>query len=138
MSNNKAPGQDEIVIEMFKYGPEELHSQIASILNNIFESNDNIKLGTGILLPLPKPKKAQGPVTHLRPITLLEAIRKILSKIFMNRTDHKINQYLSQSQSAYRQSRSTTDIVWAAREISLGNRQLPWKLPWVVPVASAN
>ena len=118
MSNNKAPGQDEIVIEMFKYGPEEMHSQMASILNNIFESNDNIKLGTGILLPLPKPKKAQGPVTHLRPITLLEVIRKILSKIFLNRTDHKINQYLSQSQSAYRQSWSTTDIVWAYRWIA--------------------
>ena len=36
----------------------------------------------------------------------------------MNRTDHKIDQYLSQSQSAYRQSRSTTDIVWAYRWIA--------------------
>ena len=33
----------------------------------------------------------------------------------MERTDNKINNHLSQSQSAYRKSRSTTDAVWAHR-----------------------
>ena len=46
---------------------------------------------------------------------MLEIMRKILSKIFMDRTEDKINNYLSQSQSAYRKSRSTTDVVWAHR-----------------------
>ena len=49
----------------------------------------------------------------LSPITLREVIWKILSKIFMNRTEDKINKHLSQSQSAYRKSRSTPDVVWA-------------------------
>ena len=44
-----------------------------------------------------------------------EVIQKILSKIFMNRTEDKINKHLSQSQSVYRKSRSTTDVVWAHR-----------------------
>ena len=35
----------------------------------------------------------------------------------MNRTEDKINRYLAQSQSAYRKSRSTTDIIWAHRWI---------------------
>ena len=35
----------------------------------------------------------------------------------MNRTDEKINRYLSESQSAYRKSRSTTDVVWVHRWI---------------------
>ena len=82
-------------------------------MNGIYERNDTgIKLRTGILLPLPKPKKTQGPVKNLRPTTFM---RKILSKIFMDRTEDKINNYLSQSQSAYRKSRSTTDVVWAHR-----------------------
>ena len=36
-------------------------------------------------------------------------------KIFMNRTEDKINRYLAQSQRAHRESRSTTDIVWATQ-----------------------
>ena len=119
MSNNKAPGKDNINVELIKYAPIETHKEISNILNSIFENNDtSLNLGTGILLPIPKPKKIQGPVKNLRPITLLEIIRKILSKIFMNRTNEKIDKYLSQSQSAYRKSRGTTDIVWAYRWIT--------------------
>ena len=118
MSNNKTPGKDNINVELIKYVPKEIHTEISSIFNKIFETNDNdIKLGTGILLPLPKPKKTQGPTKNLRPITLLEVIRKILSKIFMNRVEEKINNYISPSQSAYRKNRSTTDIIWAHRWI---------------------
>ena len=93
-----------------------MHEEISTILNDIFRLNDEeIKIGTGIFLPMPKPKKPRGPVKNLRPITLLEIIRKILSKIFINRTEKKIDNYISKSQSAYRKSRSTTDIVWAHR-----------------------
>ena len=113
MTNNKAPGKDNINVELIKYAPEEIYKEI---LNRIYERNDTgIKLGTGILLPLQKPKKTQGPVKKHRPITLLERIRKILSKIFMDRTEDKINKHLSQSQSAYRKSRSITDVIWAHR-----------------------
>ena len=119
MANNKAHGRDNMNAELIKYAPREMHVEISNILNDIFKNNDDeIKLGTGILLPIPKPKKYQGPVKNLRPITLLEVIRKISSKIFMNRTESKINQYLTQSQSAYRKNRSTTDIVWAHRWIT--------------------
>ena len=36
----------------------------------------------------------------------------------MNRTEDKINKHLSQSQSAYRKSRGTTDVVWAHRWVA--------------------
>ena len=49
---------------------------------------------------------------------MLGVIQKILSKIFMDRTENKINKHLSQSQSAYRKSRSTTDVIWAHRWIA--------------------
>ena len=119
MANNKAPGKDNINVELLKYAPEKMYEEIANIMNGIYERKDtSIKLGTGILLPIPKPKKTQGPVKNLRPITLLEVIWKILSKIFMNRTEEKINKHLSQSQSVYRKCRSTTGAVWAHRWMS--------------------
>ena len=77
MAYNKAPGKDNINVELIKHASEEIYKEIANILNGIYERNDTrIKLGTGILLPLPNPKKTQGPVKNLRPITLLEVIRK--------------------------------------------------------------
>ena len=112
MANNKALGKDNISVELLKYSPEEIYKEIVNILNGIYERNDTrIKLGTGILLPLLKPKKTQGLVKILKPITLLDVIQKTLSKIFMNRVQDKINTHLPQSQSAYRKSRGTTDVV---------------------------
>ena len=106
MTNNKEPGKDVVNVELMKYGPKELHSEVSKILNNVFQLNDKeLKLGTGELLPLPKPNKTEGPCKHLRPITLLEVIRKVLSKIFMNRSEEKIENHLDQSQSAYRKRR---------------------------------
>ena len=97
MANNKAPGKDNINLEVIKYAPDEVHQEISKIPNGIFETNnEEIKLGTGVLLPLPKPKKTQEPMKNLRPMTLLEVIRKMFSKIFKNRTADKINRYLSQ------------------------------------------
>ena len=85
----------------------------------MFRHNDHeLCLGTGILKPLSKPNKAKGPVINLRPVILLESIRKILSKILLNRTEEKISKYLANSQSAYQKKRSTTDVVWAHRWIA--------------------
>ena len=76
MTNN------DINVELIKYAPEEIYKEITNILNGIYERNyTGIKLGTGILLQLQKPKETQGPVKNLSSITLLEVIRKILSKI---------------------------------------------------------
>ena len=43
---------------------------------------------------LPKPGKEEGPIKNLRPITLLNGMRKILSLITLSRIEHKINQYM--------------------------------------------
>ena len=117
MANSKAPGRDNINVELIKYGPKSIHEEIADNINGIFENHDVIEMGAGILIPLQKPKKTKGPVKNLRPVTLLEVIRKILSKIFVTRTEEVMKKYLSDSQSAYRKFRSTTDVIWTYRWI---------------------
>ena len=52
-----------------------------------------------------------------RSINLLPVIRKMLSKIGLKRSGDELNNHLSYSQSAYREFRSTTDIMWAYRWI---------------------
>ena len=98
-----------------KYGPDELYEMIMTVLNNIFEKHEDVDTGSGILTPTNKPNKRKGPLTNLRAITLLPMIRKILSNITLQRTDQKTKEYLSESQSAYTQFRSTSDIVWMHR-----------------------
>ena len=118
MSNNKATGEDGIPVELIKYGPKSLITEIAKILNNVIEKHeDTINVGTSILLPIQKPGKPIGPLKNLRPINLLNVIRKILSVITLTRIKDKINLYISPSQSAYRNNRSTTDIILAHRFI---------------------
>ena len=117
MKRKRKPGKDEITVEMIYFGPDELKEEIANCINRIFSEHEDLKLGTGILIPLQKGNKTKGPTKNLRPIILLEIIRKITSKILMSRSENHINEYLSQSQSAYRKGRSTTDILLAYKWI---------------------
>ena len=119
MNNNKAMGDDGIPLELLKYGPDELADSIANILNTVLEThNSEIQFGQSILLPMLKPKKTPGPVKHLRPLNLLTSIRKTLSNITLNRIKGTVDNYLAQSQAAYRKGRSTTDVVWAHRFVA--------------------
>ena len=119
MSNNKCPGEDEIQVEMLKYGPPSLIDEITKVLNNIFKNHeDTVNIGRSILIPLQKPNKTKGPVTNRRAINLLNTIRKVMSNITLNRINDKVNEYLAQSQAAYRKGRSTTDILWAHKFVA--------------------
>ena len=119
MNKNKATGKDGIKVELLKYGPDELHENLKNNFNKVFEThNDQFELQQSVLLPTPKPNKQAGPVKNLRPINILNSSRKIFSTVALNRITPKVEEYLSQSQAAYRRKRSTTDIVWAHRFIA--------------------
>ena len=115
LRNNRAPGHDKITTEMVKYGPLKLYIEMSNVYNQCFENNEEIDVGSGILVPLPKPNKVKGPRKNLRPVILLPIIRKILSNILLCRIKAKVDEYLSHSQSAYRTFRSTSDTVWTHR-----------------------
>lgn len=118
MANGKAEGKDNISVELLKYASEIVFEKIVTFLNELFEQHKDIKTGTSELVPLQKhPSKKKGPVKNLRPINLLPVIRKVLSKIALNRSAKQIGTHLSYSQSAYTEGRATTDIVWTYRWI---------------------
>ena len=116
MKNGKSTA--DIPAELIKYAPECAHKGIAISLNRMFEEQEDIDIGAGILIPLQKPKPKQvGPVKNLRPITLLKMVRKILSRATTARIAPKTITYLSQSQRAYTEGRSTADVMWSYRWI---------------------
>ena len=116
LKNNRACGPDNIPNELLKYAGESFAANFASIINQCFETNTYIRaIGESILAPLQKPGKPKGPPKSLRPLNLLNGVRKILSVIALNRTQDQINNYTGPWQCGYKNGRSCADIVWSQR-----------------------
>jgi exonuclease III len=119
LKNNKSAGCDQLKAELVKHGPPTIHQGIAILLNHMAKTGDYPKeIKTGILVPLPKPGKPQGPPKNLRPIILLSIIRKILAIIMIRRTADKLNSRIPISQAAYRSGRGTTEQVFTLKTLA--------------------
>ena len=115
LKNNKAPGEDQIYPELLKYLTPLLDQTIANILKSTFTNHEELDINSGVLIAIPKPGKPKRPPKNLRPITLLNTLRKVLSLITLDRIRPSIEKYLSHSQSGFRPERSTSDVVWTHR-----------------------
>ena len=116
LNNGRACGPDGISNELFKYASNAISTPIAHIINSAFEEHLPIDaVGQGTLIALPKPKKPPGPPANLRPIVLLNSIRKILSNVTLYRIRDKIDRFTGAYQSGFKRGRSCADIVWAQR-----------------------
>ena len=99
-----------------KYAGDAFSTAISHTINTVFELHIPLDaVGRDILVPLPKQKKQLGPLSNLRPIALLNSIRKILSTVVLRPIQHKVNLFTGPCQSGFKQGRSCADIVWAQR-----------------------
>ena len=119
LQNGRAAGPDGINSELFKHSKHIVSCPLAKIINSSFEHHKTIQtLGEGTLITLPKPKKPPGPPANLRPIALLNSIRKILSIITLRSIRDKIDCFTGPYQSGFKRGRSCADIVWAQRMLT--------------------
>lgn len=115
LKNNKSTGKDDINSELIKYAPEEVHEQIADMLNNISKTGEYpAEIKHGILTPLAKPPKKNVQI-NARPIVLLSVIRKILTITLIRRTWERMKSCIPKSQAAYQKGRSTTEQVFTLK-----------------------
>ena len=113
LKNNKSPGPDNLPAEIFKNCPEALLRKIADMFNKIAETGqtpDDMELG--FLIPLQKMGKKKGKAENLRPIILLNIIRKVLAIVMLNRIGKRIDNEVPVTQTAYRKGRSTTENIF--------------------------
>ena len=116
LKNNRATGPDGIQNELLKYGGHAFHQAYSNLINTCFETNTHLSsVGEAVITPLQKPKKAKGPLKSIRPLTLSNAARKMLSLITLRRIQHQVDMYTGPWQAAYKQGRSCSDIVWCQR-----------------------
>ena len=101
MSNNRATGEGFIAVELLKHSPSIVKETIANMYNTIFEEHSKtMGIGDSILTPIPKPGKTEGPRKNLRPINILNVVRKALPLITLMRIEARVNGYISNRQSA--------------------------------------
>ena len=124
LRNNRAAGPDNVPGELLKYGGNEVARLLAEIYNQSLAEGDPHILGEGRLIALQKPGKPIGPLTSLRPITLLRTIRKVLSLLTLNRIRPKVEEYLGPGQSGFRPNRSTTDVVWMHKYLAAHTQRI--------------
>jgi len=83
------------------------------MFNNIAETGIVPEdLTSGYLIPLHKQAKKKGKLESLRPVILLNSIRKILALIMLNRICLRVDALIPITQSAYRKGRGTTENVF--------------------------
>ena len=115
LNNDRACGPDGILAEQYKYGGKMFATKMATIYNQVFEKHLPVETNTGILIPLAKPGKPAGPCSSLRPVTLLNTVRKLFSLIVLFRIRPKLEKEIANFQAGFRPDRSTTEIVLAKR-----------------------
>ena len=76
---------------MIKYSPKIVYQEIEDIFNEMAKTgNIPDEVIGGVLVPLPRPGKPQGPPANLRPIILLPILRKILEICMIKRIQEKL------------------------------------------------
>ena len=97
LSNNKAPGEDNISGKLLKYGTPLLDKTIADIHNTAFEKHEDLDINGRVVIAIQKPDKRKSPPDNLRPITLLNLLLKALRKITLNWMRPLVKLYLSKN-----------------------------------------
>ncbi len=116
LKNNKSTGIDNIKAELIKYAPNNVHKLIADIYNETAKSGGYPEeLVAGILTPIQKPGKTEGPPDNLRPIILLSILRKLLTISLLKRIWTRVKDKIPINQAAYQPGRSTTEQVFAIK-----------------------
>ena len=119
IKNNKSAGCDDVKAELLKHAPHQINECIAKLLNHMAKTGDYPEeIKKGILIPIPKPGKKQGPPQNLRPIVLLSILRKVLAIIMITRCQDKINSQIPITQAAYRSGRGTTEHVFTIKTLA--------------------
>ena len=113
--SDRACGHDDLPADLLKSTADLIAPSIATIFKDALEHHEPLDIGTGVLILLQKPCKQVGPLTSVRPIVLLSALRKTLSLIVLSGIATKVDNFLSPSQSGFRRGHSTADVVLGYR-----------------------
>ena len=120
MPNGKCADGNGITLEFIKYGPEELHSKLLSIFNQMLqEGKTDDSWRTTLFRMLPKSGDLTE-ATNWRPIAILQIFYKIFSKMLHNRIHDRLEAAQAPDQCSFRLRNRIKDVIGIAETIISG------------------
>lgn len=117
LKNNKAPGDDLITTELLKGGEEVSINILHSLFTKVWTEKTLPKdWKHSTVVPIHK-KGSKRKCDNYRGISLLNVTSKLLSRIIYNRILPLIESCIDDTQCGFRGSRSTIDMIFAARQL---------------------
>lgn len=118
LKNGKAPGEDSLPAEIYKYGGGKLIRMIHKLFCRIWKEEtvpNDYKDAT--VVNVYKQKGDRMDCTNYRGISLLCVGGKILARIITDRLSPITEAYLPESQAGFRPGRGTIDMIFTLRQI---------------------
>lgn len=117
IKNNRAAGQDGLVIEVIKSGGDALKDAITNLLNMCLEQNVIPKQWCQSQMIIIHKKGSKTDLRNYRPISLLPHIYKILEKVICNRIQNKLDENQPREQAGFRSGYSTSDHLHTIQQL---------------------
>lgn len=121
LSNGKAPGNDGIPAEVLKYGGYGLVERLHTLYSRIWRDEEvPQQLKDAVIVTIYKKKGQRSECGNHRGISLLSLCGKVLAKILQLRLVREVLEHsgnVSESQCGFRSCRSTTDMIFCARQL---------------------
>lgn len=117
LKNNKSPGEDGIIAEIWKLNDNNLTQTTHRIISKIWETEQiPAEWKCALIHPLHK-KGAKTDPNNYRGISLLPVIYKILSKALLSRLEEQADQLIGEYQAGFRKGRSCSEQIWNLKTI---------------------
>jgi len=118
LKNNKSAGLDNIPAEVFKEGGTVLLNQLHQLIIKIWTQEQlPADLKDALIVTIYKKKGDRSDCGNYRGISLLSIAGKVLARILNNRLRPIAESILPESQSGFRPSRGTTDMIFSVRQL---------------------
>ena len=123
--SGKAPGNDGIPAEIFKFGGDDLIEKLHELFILIWETGrvpQDFKDAS--IIHLYKNKGPRKICDNHRGISLLSVVGKILARVILNRIiTHIVPSVYQESQCGFRSGKGTVDMIFALRQIQEKSRE---------------
>lgn len=117
LKNNKAPGENQIVAELWKKADKNAITSLQCVFNKIWtEEEIPAEWRTALIHPIHKKGLKTDP-NNYRGISLLDITYKILSKVLLNRAEPQLDPQIGEYQGGFRKGRSCSEQILNLKNI---------------------